>query len=126
MTDDRDEKIDSLLRLLTLLPAGKAQVTVEGIPLVTVDADIKTLDVETEGLREAGLRLSDLLEIGTGTSSPLRGSRMVSGALSQSGWKVTLCSNGEKMLAMGSGVSRLTGHISVNPLKLRKLLKALK
>jgi len=126
MTEKREEKVAPFLRVLTLLPAGKVKVTVDGTPLISVDADAKTLDVETDGLKEAGLRLSDLVEMGTGTSSMLRGSGRVSGALSQSGWKVTFRSDGEKMLVMGSGVSRLTGRISVNPLKLRKLLRALK
>jgi len=125
MTEKGEEKVDSLVGLLALLPSGKAKITVKGIPLVSVDADAKTMEVETEGLREAGLRLSNLVEISTGTSSLLRGSRKVTGALSQSGWKVTLFADGEKMVVMGSGVSRLTGHVSVNPLKLRKLLKAL-
>jgi hypothetical protein len=125
MTEKAEQKVDSLVGLLALLPGGKAKVTVKGLPVISVDADAKTLEVETKGLREAGLRLSDLVEVSTGTSSLLRGSSKVTGALSKSGWKVTLFADGEKMLVMGSGVSRLTGRISVNPLKLRKLLKAL-
>lgn len=125
MTEKGEQRVDSLAGLLALLPAGKAKVTVKGHPVISVDADAKTLEVETQGLREAGLRLSELVELGTGTSSLLRGSSRVTGALSKSGWKVTLFAEGEKMIVMGSGVSRLTGRISVNPLKLRKLLKAL-
>jgi hypothetical protein len=125
MTEKADRKVDSLVGLLALLPAGKAKVTVKGLPVISVDADAKTLEVETEGLKEAGLRLSDLVEMGTGTPSLVRGSGKITGALSKSGWKVTLFADGEKMLVMGSGVSRLTGRIRVNPLKLRKLLKAL-
>ena len=122
---EKGEKAASLLQLLALLPSGKAEITVEGLRLASVDADAKTLEVEIGGLKEAGVRLSDLLKAESGTSSMLRGPGKITGTLSQLGWKVTLRADGEKMLAMGSGVSRLTGRISVNPLKLRKLRKAL-
>jgi hypothetical protein len=125
MTEKGEQRVDSLAGVLALLPAGKVKVTVKGHPMISVDADAKTLEVETQGLREAGLRLSELVELGTGTSSLLRGTSRVTGALSKAGWKVTLFAEGERMIVMGSGVSRLTGRISVNPLKLRKLLKAL-
>lgn len=126
MTAKSEEGVTSLLHLLALLPSGRAQITVEGHPLVSVDADAKTVDVETDGLKEAGVRFSGLVREDRGMSNLLRESSKVTGVLFQLGWKVTLCAGGEKMLVMGRGVSRLTGHVSLNPLKLRKLLKVMK
>ncbi len=123
---DREEKLSSFLGLLALIPAGKATVTVQGHPLVTVDAESKTLDVEADGVREAGLHLSDIVRVQEGGSNLIEGSRQVTSVLSTLGWKLTLYAEGDRILTMGSGVSRLTGRISVNPFRLRKLLKALK
>jgi hypothetical protein len=123
---DREEKVTSLLGLLAFVPAGKAKVTVQGHPLISVDADSKTLEVEADGVGEAGLHLSDLVKVEEGTSSILQGSRQVTGALSHLGWKLVLYAGGDRILTMGSGTSMLTGHISVNPLRLKKLLEVLR
>lgn len=126
-TAEREKSVVSLLDLLALVPAGKATVTVAGHPVLTVNADKKTLEVEAEGVGEVGLHLSDLVKLQEGTAtSMLKGSVHVTGALSRLGWKLTLYAEGEKILSLGKGVSRLTGRVSVNPLRLRKLMKALK
>jgi hypothetical protein len=82
--------------------------------------------VEADGAREAGLRLSDFVKIREGPIGFLEGSEHLVGELSHLGWTLTLYARGEKILALGSGVSRLTGRISVNPLRLKKLLDALR
>lgn len=122
---DKEEWPASLLGLLVLVPAGKATVTVEGHPLLSVDADEKTLDVEADGLAEAGLHLS-AFGLGGNLVSELAGSMHYTGALSRAGWKLNLYSEGDRVLTMGKGVSRLTGRVSVNPIRLRRLLKVLK
>jgi hypothetical protein len=123
---DREEKVSSLLGLLAFVPAGKATVTVQGHPMISIDADSKTVEVEADGVGEAGLHLSDLVKVEEGTSSMIQGSMHVTGALSHMGWKLVLFAGGERILTMGSGTSRLTGHISVNPLRLKKLLDVLR
>ena len=120
-----EEKLASIIGLLEHVPSGKATVRVNGRPLISVDADKKTLEVEAEGAADAGLRLSELVRPREGASAMIEEPMRVSGELSRLGWKLSLYAEGDKVLSMGSGVSRLTGHISVNPLKLRKLLKAL-
>jgi hypothetical protein len=123
---NHEEKVSSLLGLLALVPAGRATVMVHGRPMISVDADSKTLEVEADGFGEAGLHLSDIVRVQEGSSSILQGSRQVTGVLSSLGWKLTLYADGELVLTMGRGVSRLTGHIGLNPLRLKKLLKALR
>ena len=122
----REESLASAIGLLGLVPSGKATVSVKGRPVVTVDADRKAVDVEADGVREAGLHLADLVKLQEGRTGMIAGSVHVTGALARLGWKMTLYDEGERILSMGSGVSRLTGHVRLNPLKLRKLLKDLK
>jgi hypothetical protein len=122
----REETLASLVDLLALVQAGKATVTVGGRPFLSIDSDDKTLEVDAYGAREAGFRLSALVSAEEGRVGVLEGSRHVAGALARLGWRLTLSAEGEQILNMGRGASRLTGRISVNPLKLRKLLDALK
>lgn len=123
---EREEGFASFFDFLALVPEGRATITVGGHPLLSLDAGAKTLDVEADGVGEAGLHLSDLIKLQEGGASVIEGSIHASGALSRLGWKLTLYAEGERVLSMGSGVSRLTGRIGVNPLTLRKLLKALR
>ena len=123
---EREEDLKSLVELLGLFPAGKATVSLQGRPVVTIDADQKTIDLEAQGVRDAGLRISDLVKLEEGGGGMLGGPMRVTGALARLGWKLSLYAEGDRVVTMGSGVSRLTGHVSVNPLKLRKLLDAMK
>ena len=120
---NQGEKLTSLLDLLAFVSTGRATITVRGCPFLSINSDEKTLEVETDGAKEAGLRLSDLVKVQEGRVGVLEGSEHAAGALSRLGWKLTLCAEGDRVLMMGSGVSRLTGRISVNPLRLRKLRK---
>jgi hypothetical protein len=120
------EELSSILEFLDSVPAGKATVTVGGHPFVSLDADEKALEIEMEGASEAGLRLSELARLDRGFMGVLSGPFRVASALSRLGWNLTMYAEGDKVLSMGKGESRLTGRISANPLRLRKLLKALK
>lgn len=120
----REKKPAPPLDLLTLMPSGKATIKVNGRPFISINSDKKTLEVEASGAEAAGLRLSDFVKPRGGPVGMLEGSWRVVEELSSLGWKLTLYSNGDKLLAMGSGVSRLTGRIRVNPLRLKKLLEA--
>jgi len=123
---NKEKRLMSLLDLLAFMPAGRATITVGGRPCISINSDKKTLEVETGGVREAGLRLSDFVKLQGGSMGLLESSGHAIGELSRLGWNLTLYAEGDRMLAMGSGVSRLTGRISVNPLRLKKLLEALR
>jgi hypothetical protein len=96
-----------------------------GLPFIEVKGDEKTLEVEATVAKQAGIRLSNLAKMNGGPVNGLMVPISVAGALSQLGWKLNLRTGGEVVLSMGKGSSRLTGRISVNPLKTRKLLKVL-
>lgn len=121
----KEEHLSSLVGLLENIPSGRATVSVHGRPVISIDADRKALEVEAIGVADAGLHLSELFRLKEGRSAVLEEPMHVSGALSRLGWRLTLYAEGDKVLSMGRGVSRLTGRISVNPLKLKKLLTAL-
>ncbi|HYB45056.1 MAG TPA: hypothetical protein VEC92_00905 [Nitrososphaerales archaeon] len=118
------EKPAPPLDLLTLMPSGKATIKVNGRPFISINSDRRTLEVEASGAEEAGLRLSDFVRQRGSPVGLLEGSWRFVEELSRLGWKLTLYSNGDKLLAVGSGVSRLTGGIRLNPLRLKKLLEA--
>jgi hypothetical protein len=121
-----DGSVASFLGLLSFMSGGRATVEVGGRPFISINSDERTLEVETDGAREAGLRLSRIVRLQKGTVGTLEGTERVAGELSRLGWKLTLLAEGEKVVTMGSGVSRLTGRISLNPLRVKKLLEALK
>ena len=107
-----------------MIPTGRATVSVGGRPLVTVDADRRMLDLEVAGMEESGVRLLDFVRSGAGPGAAIESVR-AGGTLSRLGWKLNIYAGGDRVLSMGSGVSRLTGHVNVNPRGLKKLLKAL-
>jgi len=120
------EDLVSLVELLGAVPSGRMTVSTGGLPFVTVDADSKTLDVDLEKAKGAGLQVSDILRIEGGRTASVRGSVHVAGALSRLGWKLNLYSGGSRVASLGRGATRLTGHVSVNPLRLKTLLELLK
>jgi len=96
-----------------------------GLQFIEVNGDEKTLDVEVAVAKRAGMKPLNLAKTNVGPLGTLLGPIRVAGVLSQAGWKLNLRAGGEVVLTMGKGSSRLTGRITVNPLKTRKLLKAL-
>jgi len=122
---DRKENLTSLFDILALVSAGRATVTVGGLRFIDVNGDKKTLDVEATAAKRAGISLSNLTRMKGGPLGALTGPIRFAGVLSQLEWKLTVRAGGEEVLSMGKGSSRLTGRITFNPLKTRKLLKVL-
>lgn len=115
-----------LLESLSTLSLGTVTVSVSGYPVVSIDAGKKEVEVEVKGVREAGISLRDFARSEEGGSGTLRASEAMAKDLSKMGWRLTLYEGGNELASMGRGVSRLTGHISVNPLRMRKLIDALR
>lgn len=120
------ENLSSTLDLLAAISKGKATIALEGSPFVHLDADEKIVEVNADGFRAAGLRIRDLAGQKEGMFAALTGPIQIANAMSEQGWMLTVYAGGERVLTMGRGVSRLTGRIGLNPLKTRKLLKALR
>ena len=111
--------------LLSVLKSGRITITVDGQPLLLVRSEERELDLENSGVMKTGLTLTRIIKLGEGDTNILRGAESMAEELSRLGWRATLYDDEEKILVMGRDVSRLTAHISTNPLKLRRLLKAL-
>ena len=120
------EDVVSLVELLGTVPSGRMTVSVGGEPLVTMDADSKTLEVDLEKAKKAGLDVSEIIRVEGGRTASIRGSVNVAGALSHLGWRLDLYSGGERVVSLGKGHSRLTGYVGFNPLRLKKILGLLK
>lgn len=106
-----------------MLVSGQLIISVNGFPAVSIDCTTKMLEVESSGMKLAGIPLTRIVRIQGGVKHLLSESEETAKNLAQEGWTLTLYDKGSKALAMGSKVSRLTGHIRVNLLKLRGLLR---
>jgi hypothetical protein len=127
MPKQRKSDADTL-KLLSMFESGILTVEVNGFPLAKVDAESRSLDLEAQGIKECGIKLSKLIEFetgGKGIKTMISTSESTARRLSERGWSLALYDRGSTILKMGRGVSRLTGHIQVNLLKLRRILENL-
>jgi hypothetical protein len=122
----RKKRSHGLLDSLSMLSRGTVTVSVSGYPLVSIRADDREVDVEVNGVTEAGLSLSKLVKLQEGNKNVPEASHSVAKDLSEIGWKLTMYEGGSALVTMGRGVSRLTGHVALNPLKAKRLLDALR
>ena len=116
------------LCLLSLFASGVLTVGVNGLPFLKIDAESRTVDVEAVGVKEYGIRLSSVIQLESGQKGVrglLKGSESAAKGLSERGWRLTLYDKGSSILTMGRGVSRLTGYVRVNSMKIRKILETL-
>ena len=120
------EEPATLLDLLSLFSAGRVTVTVEGYPFLSIRSDDKQLDIDVSGARKAGVNLSEVIKLEEGSESILTASERAAKKLSSMSWRLTLYDTGTQILTMGSGISRLTARVRVNPLRLKRLLEALR
>ncbi len=112
-----------LIELLDVVKGGSVTLTVNGRPMISLDKNSKSFDIEVLGLKESSLKISGLLK------AQKRGQKIIiSSDLARrfldNGWSFTLYHSGEKILTMSQGISRLTGHIRFNPINLKKILEA--
>ena len=109
--------------ILPLFRSGSLSVAANGLPVLSLDCSSRSLDVETRGVEQTGLKISQLVGNRGGVAGLLKDSESIAKKVASEGWTLTLYDKGSRALTMGSRVSRLTGHIRVNPLKLRRLLR---
>jgi hypothetical protein len=113
------------LKLLSLFESGMMTVEVEGYPLLKLNGDEKSLEVEAQGLKESGLRITEFLspeKRRMGIREMIKDSEEFARELSIEGWTVTLYDRGKDILRIGRKAPKLTGHIEFNPLRFREIL----
>ncbi|HJU14617.1 MAG TPA: hypothetical protein VJ792_09205 [Candidatus Nitrosotalea sp.] len=109
--------------LLDAISHGKVTISVDGKPLMALDTDSKSLDVEMAGLERLGLRISDLFLAGyRGKRVYLKSSGIVRKFV-KNGWRFSLYDKGDR-LVMAGGTSRFGPILRFNPLRLRRILRA--
>ena len=104
--------------------SGTLTVTVNNFPFLKIDGETKRLDFELKGFRECGLHLGDLLEKANEKKDlidAIKKSTAVASRLHENGWRIRIFEGKDSLLAMGNGVSSLTGYVWFNPLKMWKL-----
>ena len=126
--DKEKDQVESAAAILvdTILPlfsSGSLSVAANGLPLLSLDSKTRSVDLDARGVEESGLKLSQLVGHRGRIVGLLTDSEGIAKKLAREGWTLTLYDKGARALTMGSRVSRLTGHIHVNPLKLRRLLR---
>lgn len=122
--------------MLSIFEYGSLSIGVSGLPLIRLDAESRSIDIEARGIKECGVKLSNLIaeeNIGdlkderrkNKVGELLRNSEATASTLSKMGWSLSLYDGGDRLLTMGRGVSRLTGYVHFSPLKLRRIFDAL-
>lgn len=124
--EDEKNQIESVAAIidsiLSHFYSGSLRVAANGFPVLSLDCASMSLDVDASGVKESGFKLSEILGHWGGIAGMLKDSEAIANKLARDGWTLTLYDSGARALTMGRKVSRLTGHISVNPLRLRRLL----
>jgi hypothetical protein len=114
----------TLADFLSIFTHGSFTVSVNNIPALSVDAESKLLNLEARGVKKSGLKLLNIIkESGQGVTGLLKTSESTAKKLSESGWRTNVYDGSNVVLTMGCGVSRFTGYIHFNPLKLRTILE---
>ena len=111
--------------LLSSFQSGVLTVGVGGFPLLKVDAASRSIEVEAAGVKQTGIKISRVIKSSQAQGGVVRfikESESTARALSRNGWELSLYDRGSRVLVMGRGVSKLTGYVHANPLKLGKIL----
>lgn len=108
----------------SLVRSGASTIRVGGAPLLSLRSEEREMDLDVSGAKAAGLTLSRLVE----TAGPdlVRGAASLGRRLSELGWTLPVSDGGEWLLALGHGASRVTGHVRLSSLRLRRLLAAIR
>ena len=116
----------TLVDPLALLSSGELEITVGGAPFLSLRPNQKEVEVRMEGAIAAGVRISAILEDQADRVGFVRGAGSLAKRLTSLGWTLTLSDQAGPLVTMGRAASRLTGHVSVHPLALRRLLAAIR
>lgn len=109
---------------LDMITKGKVTISVDGNPIMSVDSNTKSLDLEASGLEKASLRISSLFEKKTVKGMVLLEASHLAKKFAKKGWSFSLYDKGDRLLST-SYPSRLGFSLHFNPLKLRRILRIL-
>ena len=111
-------------RVLHAKERGKVTISVDGSPVLSLDGDTKSLDLEISGLKKTNIRISNILETKSGGGRILLRSTEAARRIVKNGWRFSLYDRGERLLTT-SNIPRLGPYLRFNPLRLKRILGAL-
>ncbi len=109
--------------MLDAINHGKITISVDGKPLMALDRDAKSLEIELSGLERINMRISGLFVAKKERGRVLVGSSDTVKRFVKNGWRFSLYDKGERLISAG-GAARLGPRVRFNPLRLGRILKA--
>jgi hypothetical protein len=110
---------------LNMISEGKVSICINGRPVVSLDGDSKSFEVEISGLKENDLKISNLIEARKSKKRLLLGTSALLRKMTKNGWSFSLYDKGEWLLTTGKPASKIGRHIHFNPLRLKRILDVL-
>lgn len=110
--------------MLDMISDGKITISIDGKPVMSLDRNSKSLEIELSGFEKTNLKLSNLFEAKT-----IKGKRFLEAShlvkkFTKNGWMFSLYDKGERLLTT-SIHSKVGLRFGFNPLKLRRILRVL-
>lgn len=109
--------------MLEAIDKGKITISVDGKPLMALDRNSKSLEIEMSGLERMDMKISDLLVAERHRGRVLLKSSEMLIKYAKNGWRFSLYDKGERLVTAG-GPSRFGPRVRFNPLRLKRILKA--
>ncbi|MGB6464363.1 MAG: hypothetical protein WBF38_09100 [Nitrosotalea sp.] len=111
-------------RMLNMINKGKVAISIDGKPVMSLDRNSKSLELEISGFEKTNLKLSSLFEPRTIKGGIFLEASQLVKKFTKDGWMFSLYDRGERLLTT-STPSRFGLHLSFNPLKLKQILRVL-
>lgn len=110
--------------MLNMINKGKITISIDGKPVMSLDRNSKSLELEISGVEKTNLRLSNLFEAKTIKGRIFLETSQLVKKFTKDGWMFSLYDRGERLLTT-STPSKFGLHLRFNPLKLRRILRVL-
>jgi hypothetical protein len=110
--------------MLNMINKGKVTINIDGEPVMSLDRNSKSLELEITGFEKTNLKLSNLFEVKTIKGRVFLEASQLVKKCAKEGWMFSLYDRGERLLTT-STPSRFGLHLRFNPLRLRRILRVL-
>lgn len=112
-------------RMLNIINEGKVTLSINGKPILLLDSDSKSFEIEISGLQQNDLKLSNLLEAKKSKRKVFLETSHLARKLIKNGWSFSLYDRGEQLLTAKKRLSKIGPRLYFNPLKLKRILDVL-
>lgn len=109
-------------KMLDSISQGRITINIDGKPVMCLDKDSKSFELEMTGLEKINMRFPGLFVPKANRGKMLLESSQQIAKFVKSGWTFSIYDKGERLLSVG-GPSKFRPQLRINPLRLRRLLK---